>query len=215
MGRKRSEFVCPKCNKFGYLVESPTRNGDYLNARTRRYKYVVHYDSVTKKRMKCYVNNISPGIELNKKNEETSDFSGTTSTDDVYEKPLELDLDNCYKITEIEYRKLSKEEKLKALQHIPHFDKEYHSRIVEKKLMMEKICKESNISIPNLVNSATISPVKYHGISKTHEQIGLLAQDFINLKMACRSFRKCYFIFRHPVKLIGIQRRRLKFSERL
>lgn len=58
MGRPRSKYICPKCGKQGYLENNSTRNGDYPNAKTRKYKRVVHYNHATKKRNLCYVNYI-------------------------------------------------------------------------------------------------------------------------------------------------------------
>ena len=63
MGRPRSNYICPKCGKQGYLEKNPTRNGDYPNAKTRRYSRVVHYDSITQKKKRCYVENIIWNLE--------------------------------------------------------------------------------------------------------------------------------------------------------
>jgi hypothetical protein len=55
VGRKRSDYICPKCGKTGSLEQKPTsydRNG---NAR-RSYRYVVHFEKDNRSR--CYIENI-------------------------------------------------------------------------------------------------------------------------------------------------------------
>lgn len=92
MPRKRSDYLCPKCGKTGFITKSQwTRNSHYsVSDKTtlaegkwvtgkekeyntgaiqdvKRYKTfskkftpicVVHYDSITGKRTKCYITNI-------------------------------------------------------------------------------------------------------------------------------------------------------------
>ena len=67
MGRPRSNFICPKCGKLGYIEKNPTRNppikGRYRTSEYRKYWRVVHYDSFTHKRHRCYVNNKMAQVE--------------------------------------------------------------------------------------------------------------------------------------------------------
>lgn len=60
MGRKRINFICPKCGQQGrYPRLKKTRNGEYLNAATNEYYYVEHYDPIKRKiRKTCYVDKI-------------------------------------------------------------------------------------------------------------------------------------------------------------
>ena len=58
MGRKRSEYICPKCQKTGSLGMNRSRNGHYKNGLYNEYWVVYHYDSQTKKKSRCYVDNI-------------------------------------------------------------------------------------------------------------------------------------------------------------
>ncbi len=58
VGRPRSKYNCPKCDKQGYLEKSASRNGNYPNAKYRKYWRVVHYDSITKKKSFCHVDYI-------------------------------------------------------------------------------------------------------------------------------------------------------------
>lgn len=57
MGRPRSNYICPKCGKQGYLERNASRNGKYPNSEYKKYWTVVHYDSLTKKRHRHYLGN--------------------------------------------------------------------------------------------------------------------------------------------------------------
>ena len=58
MGRKRSDYICPKCQKTGSLGRNRSRNGDYKTGLYNEYWVVYHYDSQTKKNSHCYIDNI-------------------------------------------------------------------------------------------------------------------------------------------------------------
>lgn len=51
MGRPRSKYSCPKCKQPGYKEHNASRNGNYPNLKYRKYWRVVHYDSLTKKKI--------------------------------------------------------------------------------------------------------------------------------------------------------------------
>lgn len=63
MGRPRSNFECPKCHKQGYIEHNASRNGNYKNSRYRKYWRTVHYDSITKKKNFCYIDDILQNLE--------------------------------------------------------------------------------------------------------------------------------------------------------
>lgn len=58
MGRPRSNYICPKCENPGYLEKNASRNGNYPNAKYKKYWRVVHYNSITKKKSFCHVDYI-------------------------------------------------------------------------------------------------------------------------------------------------------------
>ena len=64
MGRKKSNYICPKCKKQGYIRWKPTWNGKYPNSAANRYPYVVHYDHETKTRKECSINGILQNQEI-------------------------------------------------------------------------------------------------------------------------------------------------------
>jgi len=64
MGRKKSKYICPKCQNPGYIRWKTTWNAKSRAATVNRYPYVVHYDHKTKNRSECCINGILQEQEL-------------------------------------------------------------------------------------------------------------------------------------------------------
>ena len=63
MGRKRSDFICLKCGKQGSLRRKQIKNKAYPEL-MYPYRYIEHYDSVTRKKSTCYVEKLMDNREL-------------------------------------------------------------------------------------------------------------------------------------------------------
>lgn len=63
MGRKRGKFICPRCQRQGSLRKKWTRNPEYPTIKNY-YRYVEHYDSISKKTKTCYVEKLIRQMEL-------------------------------------------------------------------------------------------------------------------------------------------------------
>ena len=78
MGRRRSNYICPKCGKQGYLEKNP-------------YRRVIHYNSVTGERDRHYVEKILNNRQKEQLfNEYKIKFSKMSPTELQYHS-LELD----------------------------------------------------------------------------------------------------------------------------
>jgi hypothetical protein len=64
MGRPRKNYTCPKCGKQGYLEKKSFRRERFPYDTPPSYLYVVHYNSITKKRNRHYVDNIAEEQEV-------------------------------------------------------------------------------------------------------------------------------------------------------
>ena len=82
MGRKKSNYTCPKCKRHGYLTWKPTWNGKYPNSAASRYPYVIHYDHETKSRKECSVNGFLRKEEISRfKSQENGEVIYTLTQD--------------------------------------------------------------------------------------------------------------------------------------
>ncbi|MGB9168028.1 MAG: hypothetical protein WCB31_03780 [Nitrososphaeraceae archaeon] len=78
MGRRRSEFICPRCQRKGSLEYN------------KGYRRVIHYNSVTKTRTRCYVEKIINDEEIKKQTREFEKKFSEMSPIEVQDRYKEL-----------------------------------------------------------------------------------------------------------------------------
>jgi hypothetical protein len=179
MGRKRSDYVCPKCGKTGSLEQKPTsydRNG---NPR-RPYRYVVHFEKGNRPR--CYIENIL------RKQEDVEYLKQTLISDEELQDLLNSTIDAMpiiagYNLTLEQLDTLSPTQKQEYL----NLRDRYVSTKTENKnkdkilrIEQQKFRKLSGIKTEEekLKVSTPKPPREYGGESKTRDRLLQLSREF-------------------------------------
>lgn len=195
MGRKRSQFICPKCKKQGYLRRKSTRNGKYSNAKSNQYYYVAHYDSNTKRISTCYIDNIlSNNVyqnNLQKHDLKTIDLMkiDNYALEDII--PLKTIFDKT------QYKNLDPEEKIEVYHKITQRYRQIRRLMHENKKMMEVICKQEKVNVSKSPNfTSGYPPQSYWGESEVYHKIGDLSRRFYRMGRHLEKIQKLVYRFK-------------------
>lgn len=176
MGRARKNEICPVCGEPGYLEKKPIKNKNYPNAKTTKiYSYMVHYDSITKKKNRHYIDRkrwISQNEAwIHDQNKRLKKLS-TSDLQDDYTKLLKQNLG---------------------------FDRREKKAI---KNIMECIAIEKNIPLYRYKKvSAEVPPSKLQGESELYHKIGDLSEYFFKIGRKLKKIQKDIYQFKPDEKI--------------
>ena len=145
MGRHKSEYTCPICQRQGYL--------EYSNG----YRRVIHYNSVTKTRRRCYVEKIINDKDIEKRTREFEKQFSQISPTDFLERSMKLIDKHPHNRNERNEIKAERE----ALQYIA----------VKRDLPLARYRKES----------AKVPSKELQGESSLYNEVKGLAQDYLKV----------------------------------